>query len=48
MKEKFCSDEEAVVEVAKMREVPIIGDSRPPEKVEVAVDVPTMYPAVRG
>lgn len=38
----------AVVEVAKNLEAPIIGDSSPEANVEVAVDVATKAPAVKG
>ena len=48
VKRKFCKEEEAVVEVAKRRAVPIRGDSKPEEKVEEAVEVPTKAPAVNG
>ena len=47
VKEKFWREEEAVVLVAKILEAPINGDSIPPEKVEVAVDVEVMEPVVR-
>ena len=46
-KEKFWREEEAVVLVAKILEVPMIGDSRPPEYVLVAEEVEVMKPAVR-
>ena len=48
MKEKFCNEEEAVVEVAKSREAPMMLASRPVAKVEVAVEVATNAPAVNG
>ena len=48
MKEKFWSEEEAVVEVAKNLPAPMSGDSIPEAKVEVAVPVATNAPAVNG
>ena len=42
VKEKFWSDEEAVVEVANILDVPSIGVSIPPAYVEVADEVETM------
>ena len=48
LKLKFWREEEAVEEVAKKREAPMIGDSMPEAKVEVAVEVPTNAPAVKG
>ena len=46
--EKFWREEEAVVEVAKILLVPMIGDSSPEAKVLVAVPVATNAPAVNG
>ena len=48
MKERFWREEEAVVEVAKNLPEPMIGDSIPDAKVEVAVEVATNAPAVNG
>jgi hypothetical protein len=47
VKEKFWSDEEAVVLVAKNREAPIVVASSPEAKVEVAVEVAAKAPAVK-
>ena len=48
VKEKFWKVEEAVVEVAKNLPDPMIGDSKPEAKVEVAVEVETSAPTVNG
>ena len=48
VKEKFWSEDEAVVEVAKILPVPRMGASRPPEKVVVAEEVEVRYPTVSG